>query len=178
MPKDTDYEFLISAHDHPALVRLWQQIEASDTPGWDAGKALEYLILRAFQLEGVRVRWPYTVERYEQIDGFLYADGLTFLVECKGQSTAIDMEALAKVRHRVSRRPTVVMGCIFSRGGFTAPTLQQARFFVPQNVLLWTGEEIGYALTRQSLRAGLIRKYEHALEFGFPDDSLLKEDSK
>jgi hypothetical protein len=40
-------------------------IEAGNTSGWAPGKAFEYLVLRAFQLEGAEVRWPYSV----RIDG-------------------------------------------------------------------------------------------------------------
>lgn len=40
---------------------------------WEPGKLFEYTVLRAFQLEGSIVRWPYSVrlndETIEQIDG-------------------------------------------------------------------------------------------------------------
>ena len=56
------------------LLQLWSQIENGHTPAWRDGEAFEYLILRAFELEGAEVVWPYTVQIQdtvvEQIDGF------------------------------------------------------------------------------------------------------------
>ncbi len=37
------------------LLVLWRQIQDKNTPGWGPGKALEYLVLRAFQIEGATV---------------------------------------------------------------------------------------------------------------------------
>jgi hypothetical protein len=55
---------------------LWADIEARQTPSWDAGKAFEYLIIRAFQLDGAEVKYPYSVrllgEELEQVDGVIY----------------------------------------------------------------------------------------------------------
>lgn len=176
MPTNEAYEQIIAQYDHAGLLELWRAIEGGNTPGWEPGRAFEYLVLRAFDLEGARVRWPYRVERFEQIDGFLYSDGLTCLIESKDQATPLDIGDIAKVRHRLSRRPTVSLGVIFSRTGFTTPVLQQARFFVPQNVILWNGNELGYALERQVMRASLRVKYEYSLEYGFPDQDIMKED--
>jgi hypothetical protein len=60
MPTAEEYEARIKKLGWPGLLKLWNAIKARDTPGWDAGKALEYLIIRAFDLDKVRVRWPYT----------------------------------------------------------------------------------------------------------------------
>jgi hypothetical protein len=47
-----DYVAAIQRLDWNELIGLWQQIAARDTPGWPDGKALEHLIIRAFQLSG------------------------------------------------------------------------------------------------------------------------------
>lgn len=40
--------------DRPALRALWQQVREKVTTGWEEGKALEYLIVRGFEIEGAR----------------------------------------------------------------------------------------------------------------------------
>ena len=61
------------------------------TPDWDSGKAFEYLILRAFELEGASVQYPYRIsmqdEIVEQIDGAIHADGISAIVESKDLAT-------------------------------------------------------------------------------------------
>ena len=42
-----DYEKKIGDYNWDNLLDLWKGIESGNTPGWEAGKALEYLILRA-----------------------------------------------------------------------------------------------------------------------------------
>jgi hypothetical protein len=78
---------------------------------WDEGKALEYLVLRAFQLDGAEVAWPYTVKVkdriVEQIDGVMYVDSLACLIECKDTSQEVNIEAIAKLRNQLLRRPAV-----------------------------------------------------------------------
>jgi hypothetical protein len=73
MPTADDYIAKIRAPKRPGLVKLYDQIKSGVTPGWDPGKAFEYLIIRAFELEGAKVAWPYTVimhdQEIEQIDG-------------------------------------------------------------------------------------------------------------
>jgi hypothetical protein len=70
---NADYEKKIKTYQWPALQSLHAEIVARATPGWPAGKALEYLIVRAFELDGANVRWPYDTridgEVVEQIDG-------------------------------------------------------------------------------------------------------------
>jgi hypothetical protein len=43
------------------LLGLWQAIKDEVTPNWDEGKALEHLVIRAFELAGLRVEYPYDV---------------------------------------------------------------------------------------------------------------------
>ncbi|MDM8551930.1 hypothetical protein QUF72_17735 [Desulfobacterales bacterium HSG2] len=58
MDSNIEYEKKISEYNRNALLKLWRLIEAgtSDKDGWMPGRAFEYLILRAFQLDGAEVR--------------------------------------------------------------------------------------------------------------------------
>jgi len=145
-----DYEKEIAQYDNERILDLWNAVKAGETPGWAQGKAFEYLILRAFQLEGADVRWPYIVkmdgDEIEQIDGVVYTNGLACLIECKDQSTSSNIEPIAKLRNHLLRRPGTVIGVVFSRQGFTDPAVTLARFTAPQTILLWTGEEVEFAL--------------------------------
>jgi hypothetical protein len=93
----------------PEIATLWEQIEKGETPGWDAGKALEHLVVRAFALSGLEVEYPYDVppggEPLEQIDGLVYLDGLAFLLECKDKEK-VDIEAIAKLRNQLTSPPS------------------------------------------------------------------------
>ncbi len=54
------------------LVQFWEKVKQKDTPLWQNGKALEYLIIRAFELNGANVSYPYEIYKngkpFEQID--------------------------------------------------------------------------------------------------------------
>jgi hypothetical protein len=172
MPTDTELVERIAALDRGGLLALWEQVQAGDTPGWPSGRALEFLILRAFQLEGAEVRWPYTVtlagEIVEQIDGVIYAEGLGCVAEAKDSETNINFVPIAKLRNQLARRPAATVGLMFSRLDFTEPARVLARFLAPQTVLLWTGADLGYALREGKMVEGLRLKYRHALEEGSP----------
>jgi hypothetical protein len=75
MPTREEYETNAQAMGWPELRVLWNQIKVRDTPVWPPGKAFEYLVLRAFQLHGADVRWPYPVSLYGQDE---------FVEECNG----------------------------------------------------------------------------------------------
>ena len=81
MPAYEDYIARIRSMDWSGLQSLWEEVKAGGTPGWPPGKALEYLILRAFELDDAEITWPFEVkialQTVEQIDGIVYADGLT-----------------------------------------------------------------------------------------------------
>lgn len=173
MTTEATYLSRVTAMSREDLLLLWNQVVAGDTPGWDAGRALEYLILRAFQLEGADVRWPFSVkladETVEQIDGVVYADGLACLIEVKDQSTPLSFEAIAKLRSQLARRPASTVGLLFSRGGFTPAARILTGFVAPQTILLWEGADITNALARQQFLGGLRRKYQLAVENGLGD---------
>jgi len=170
MTVDVSYEKKISQYKRSGLLSLWNSIVAGDTPEWEAGKAFEYLVLRAFELEDAEVRWPYRVtiegEAIEQIDGVVYADGLACLVECEDSAEKADVAPIAKMRNQLLRRPAATIGIGFSRSGFTESAITQAGFVAPQTLILWHGEEVAYALKRKSMRRVLVTKYRYCIEHG------------
>jgi Restriction endonuclease len=180
MSTNLEYEQKISHFNLNDLLKLWENIKISNTPEWNSGKAFEYLLLRAFQLEGAEVRWPYSVtvdsQEIEQIDGIIYSDGLACLVESKDWKEPVNVEPIAKLRNQLFRRPTATIGVVFSRSGFTESTLKLARYTMPQNILLWNGEEIDYTLGRGKMRQALVAKYRYCIEFGLPDYDPRVED--
>jgi len=170
---------MIQALDHSQLVGLWEAIDAGDTPDWEPGKAFEYAVLRAFELEGAQVTWPYGVElggeEVEQIDGVIYAAGQACLVESKRHSQPLNVEPIAKLRNQLSRRPAATIGLVFSYNGFAEPARLLTRYLAPQTILLWDGGEIGYALRSLGMVHGLRVKFRYAVEQGTPDYNLLGE---
>lgn len=99
----------IRTHGWPQLQELWRSIVLGQTPDWGAGKAMEYLILRAFELDGADVVWPYSVplhgEQIEQIDGAVYCGGLSCLVESKATTDKVNIEPIAKLRYQLTAAP-------------------------------------------------------------------------
>lgn len=182
MATDEEYRERIEQYSWDDLLTLWQMINGEDMTDWPPGKAFEYLILRAFQLEGAYVDWPYTVTvgdvtgskvegAVEQIDGFVHtADGLACLVECKSyREDKANLESIAKLRNQILRRSHSVIGVVFSRSGFTDPAQLLARFTAPQMILLWDGEEVEIALQNRWFCRGLMAKYRVCLAKGLPN---------
>lgn len=182
MSAQTDYENKITKYNRAKLRRLWKLIKEGKTmeDGWGMGKAFEYFVLRAFQIEGADIRWPYDIEIagsvVEQIDGVVYTEGLACLVECKDWASKISVEPIAKIRNQLLRRPGATIGAVFSRYGFTDPALTLARFTLPQAILLWSGEEIDFALERKCMCKGLLTKYRRCIEEGLPDYNIRVEE--
>ena len=121
---------------------MFRRLEANEPlPGWPGGKAFEYLVLRAFELEGAEVTWPFSVRRngevLEQLDGAVQDIGLFCLLEMKHYRENIDIEAIARMRGRLARRPAQTMGAIFSMRGFTPAARLLSQYTSPPNVLLW-----------------------------------------
>ena len=176
MPTDAEYQKHISKLQWEGLQELWAAIRAGKTPGWDSGKAFEYLILQAFYLDGARIRWPYEVsfngEVVEQIDGAVYAGNLPCLVEAKDTADVLQADAIAKLRQKLGRRPAGVLGLLFSRSGFTRPASTLAQFLTPQNILLWTGDDVSYALEHRGFVGGLQAKFRHCVEHAVPNHEL------
>ncbi|HSU13491.1 restriction endonuclease [Longimicrobium sp.] len=170
MPSHSEYITRVRELDWNGLRALWMRIKAGHTPGWPPGKAFEHLVLRAFELDGAEVRWPYLVrhggEVVEEIDGAVYAADLSCLVETKDTAGLVDVTFLAKMRNQLARRPACTLGLFFSRSGFTDAAITLVSYFAPQTVLLWRGEEMDYLLGNEFIVAGLLEKYRRAVEDG------------
>ena len=147
--------------------------------GWARGKGLEYLILRAFELEGAEVTWPFSVrfEGYEleQLDGTINDDGLICLVEAKHEKKKIAYGPIAKLRSQLSRRPGQALGAIFSVSGFTREATILAQFHPPTNIVFWELDDIRHGLSTSGMRAGLKAKFQYAVKYGLIDYNLLSE---
>ena len=152
-----EYEAMIQSLQWADLRSLWEKIKQRNTPEWDSGRAFEYLVIRAFQLDGAQVRYSYSVsfgegEEVEQIDGAVHYSGLSCLVESKDfAEKKVNIEPIAKLRNQLLRRPASTLGLVFSSTGFTNPAIMLSRFLSPQTILLWNGQEIQYALEQESI---------------------------
>jgi hypothetical protein len=165
-----DYVGRIRQMGWPELRQLWKEIDAGAAAGWPPGRALEHLVLRAFELSGATVVWPYLVrvggEVLEQIDGAVHVHGLSCIIECKDTSMALSIDAVAKLRNQLLGRPSGAIGLLFSRGGFTPAAAMLGRFVAPQAILLWDGSDIAYHLARGDFSAGLVQRYRRSIQMG------------
>ncbi len=175
-------EAMIQSLQWEDLRALWERIENRNTPEWGLGKAFEYLVIRAFQLDGADVKYSYRVrlfgEEVEQVDGVVYCSGLSCLVESKdfADRVNVDIAPIAKLRNQLLRRPANTLGLVFSRTGFTDPARHLSYFSLPQTILLWSGEEIEYALEQESICELLLLKYRVCVEDGLPDYDVRERD--
>jgi hypothetical protein len=166
-----DLEARIKRLDWAGLRALWADIQAGITPDWQEGEALEYLVLRAFELdtsEPVRVRYPYVVslfgELVEEIDGAVHLPGLSCLVESKDWGKNVMIGPIVKLRSQLLRRPAGTIGLLFSKHGFTRPASYLTFFTMPQAVLLWTGRDLEIALNEETMCECLRWKYRVCVE--------------
>lgn len=170
---EEEYKQTIQLLDWEGLRHLWQAIQLGITPGWVAGKAFEYAVLRAFELDRAIVRYPFTIvldgQTVEQIDGVVHIGALSCLLESKDYGVNINFEPLAKMRSQLLRRPAATIGSIFTTSSFTAPALTLARFLAPQTILLWEAAHFDYALRHERISDLLVRKYQWCTETGEPD---------
>jgi hypothetical protein len=175
MPTLEEYEARIRAMGWQELRELWSQVKVRETRDWQPGKAFEYLVLRAFDLDGAEVRWPYPVslhgqdEVIEQIDGSVRFGGLYGLVESKDETGNIAIAPIAKLRNQLMRRPAGTIGVVFSSQGYTEAALQLAQFALPQAILLWTGNQIEFALNNERICDLCERKYRACVDYGMVD---------
>ncbi|MBD2592761.1 restriction endonuclease [Nostoc spongiaeforme FACHB-130] len=180
MTTDAEYQARIITYAWDDLKILWSEIKTKNTSNfWDEGKALEYLVLRAFQLDGAEIAWPYTVKIQdtivEQIDGVVYTDGLACLIECKDTAKEVNIEPIAKLRNQLLRRSATAIGSVFSRSGFTESAVTLTGFVAPQTILLWRGEEIEYSLTNQCICRFLVKKYRVCVQKCIPNYDIKTE---
>ncbi|MBR8833139.1 MAG: restriction endonuclease [Stigonema ocellatum SAG 48.90 = DSM 106950] len=106
------------------------------------------------------------------MDGAVYTDELSCLVECKDQIGNIAIDPVAKLRNQLLRRPAGIIGVVFSTTGFTEATQILAQYSANLAILLWNGDEIEYALNHQLMRRGLVKKYRYCVERGLPNYNL------
>jgi hypothetical protein len=152
---------------------LWAKIQNGIATGWDSGRAFEYMIPRAFQLDGARIKWPYRIllheEIVEQIDGLVEAAGLHCLLESKDWSRPISIDPIAILRNQLLRRPATTIGMIFSRSGYTEAASLLASYLGGQTILLWHPGEITLALSKERIVPLLEAKYRACVESGIYD---------
>jgi hypothetical protein len=171
-----EYQQIILDYDWTALKELWKQIESRSTPNWEAGKAFEYLVVRMFELDGATVKYPYPVDQMEQIDGVVYLDASSCIIESKDyRDDKVGVEPIYKLRNQLLRRPSGVVGSVFSRTGFTEAAITLASFTMPQTVLLWEGKEIEVILQEEHIKAFFVKKLRYCIETGFPNYDIRAE---
>lgn len=177
MDKADEYQIEIRNMDSQSLIKLWEEHieEGFDESFWKKGKVLEYVVLRAFELEKEGcVTYPYDVyagkgEGYnkpiEQIDGAVHVDELYALVECKDYTgNKINIEPLAKMRNQLARRHSAVFGMFFSATQYTSPAEILVGYMAPQLIILWTKEDIECCLRNSCFIQCMKTKYRKAVE--------------
>ena len=174
----------IRGHDRERLLELYGRISVGQAPAfWTDGMALEHLVLRAFELERVKVQWPYRIpmptshQTMEQIDGVAYLDRLAVLIETKDTEEPQNVEPVAKLKSQLDRRPPQTLGLVVSRRGFTAPAATLTRLISGGRILLWTGDELQYAIAHAQMVRGFRLKYRHLVEQAVPDLLIIPTDS-
>jgi hypothetical protein len=165
--------------DKNELLKQWNTIIDPATDPQTKGKEFEYFICRAFELEGAKVEYPFTVKVHdkisEQLDGLISVDGIHCLIECKNQQENVDFEPFSKLRSRLQRRPSSAIGAIFTTASFTSPAIILNQFLHPQTILMWEKEEISQCLEKNFFVEGLKIKYEHCIKNGLTNYNLLAE---
>ena len=81
----------IKNSSHQDLIRLWETVidPRQTKDGLSPQEAFRHLIVRAFELEGAEVRYPYQVsedgerDALEHLDGVLYIEGHSCIVESR-----------------------------------------------------------------------------------------------
>jgi hypothetical protein len=163
---------------HSELEKLWAEICSGGVSArhWAPGKAFEHLLLRAFELEGAEITWPYHVSLFgmgiiEQIDGAIYLPtaNLTVLVESKDLDDSVNVEPITKLRNQLMRRPSGLIGAVFTTSTFSEPAVLLTHFLAPQTILLWEKNHIEFCLKNQKFIPGMLAKYKDCLEKGKPD---------
>jgi hypothetical protein len=179
MATPAELEAKIKMLDWNGLRALWAAIQAGTPPGWEGGEALEYLVIRAFEIdptEPATVRYPYEVslfqEKVEEIDGAVHLPGLSCLVESKDWGKNVAIGPIVKMRSQLLRRPAGTLGLMFSKRNFTKPAIYLAHFTMPQAVLLWSGFDLQVVMAEGKISSFLRLKHRVCCEDGIPDCDL------
>lgn len=158
----------VQGYDWAKLERFWLKIKSKKTPKWSKGKALEYMLVRAFDLEGAEVVYPYNnnvLTAQEQFDGFIFIQelGAGFLIECKDWQDSVAFDELAKLHGRLTYRMSSTYGIFLSRSGFTASAVEMMYMMHPHNILLWSFDEIDECFKNHKFLKALKYKYQYAM---------------
>lgn len=156
----------IRTYDWSKLLKLWKGIKEGNTPTWASGKALEYLFVRAFDLDKAQVAFPYCnnlLLSQEQFDGFVYLPSLGsgFIVECKDWSTPVSFDELSKLHGRLLYRTPSTYGIFVSKSGFTPSAMELLHLLHPHKILLWTFNDIDECFKNHKFVKALIYKYHY-----------------
>lgn len=156
--------------------KLFESVSSSESHP-SSGKELEDLVRSAFELSGAVALGPYSVpdapernshKQLEQIDGFVFHQGLHCLVEAKHHREKVDFGPIAKMKMQLMRRPPATIGCIFSVLGFTEPAMILTRFSAPHSILLWEADDIEFGLAQEDMGKVLQLKHRYLTMYGIP----------
>ncbi len=183
MEADEKYKDWIRAfEDLESLKGLWFKIKALEPNGLPSGKAFEYMVLRAFELDGEKratVEYPYTVSLFdeqvvEQIDGFISVpgSGIYAMAESKDQLDNVSITPIYKLRSQLARRPSNIIGCFFSKSDYTNPAKLLSHFLFPQTILLWSRRDIDFCFEHAYFVQAMEIKYRFALKEGITNLDL------
>ena len=176
----TNYIAMIKRATRTDLLKMLDALEAKQAiPKWPPGRAFEHIVLRGFDIEpDAMVIWPYSVSLdgkvIEQIDGAVYAAGLSCLVETKDYNDPLNIEPVAKLRNQLTRRPSGSIGMVFTMSDFSGPAKSLTRMMNPLSILLWDYEELRQAIDQGTMCRSLRTKYMFAVERGMPDYDIRK----
>lgn len=158
------------------LIRILSGLKRGVTQEeWAPGRDLEYLIVRAFEIEGIDVTYPFRVAVHdgnrttEQIDGAITLAGALFLLESKAWTEHVSRGPLALLTSQLARRPPATMGVVFTLKGYTEAATALTNMTSPVRVLLWTPDELERAIREAAMRDALNFKYRYAQEHGMAD---------
>jgi Restriction endonuclease len=174
----TEQECVVAARswDAAALQRVLSDLKRGATQkGWAPGKDFEYLMVRAFEVEGVDVTYPFRVAVHdgnrttEQIDGAIVHRDMLFLLESKAWEKPVSRGPLALLTSQLARRPPATMGMVFTLKGYTDAAVALTNMTSPVRVLLWTPDEVELAISQSKLKRALDFKYRYAQEHGMAD---------
>lgn len=127
------------------------------------GKALERILNRLFETEGLLVREDFVTRNekgvaIEQIDGAIQMDGQIYLVEMKWHSSNIGVDMTAQHLVRIISRADA-RGILISSSKFTVGAIQQVKDALSQRVfILIELEEIVTLLEKEIPFADVLRK--------------------
>lgn len=170
MTKAEQYQARIQRCNRAKLLALWRKKQEGRLSSFGKpGKFFEYAILRAFELEGAIVTYPYDVPEsgkvVEQIDGVIRIGDLYSLIECKDYSDApLDFVPIAKLRSILAKRHASVFGMVFSMSNYTESAEISLRHIHPQMIILWGRGEIEHCIENGCFIDFFTQKYKSAIE--------------